>query len=74
MKQVDDEPRRGQLGHCVEAMGIVLLEHPHPALSSPESVNGLREAQMLIHRHASWLCVSMQGADASPAYLKEKSS
>lgn len=54
MEQVDDEPRWGELGPCGKAVGTMPLEPPHPALSFPESVNGLGEAQMLSYRQASW--------------------
>lgn len=54
MEQVDDEPRWGELGPCGKDVGTMPLEPPHPALSFPESVNGLGEAQMLSYRQASW--------------------
>ena len=53
----------------------MLLEHLPSTLSSPESVNDLGEAQMLIHRHASWLCVFLRKELmlSFPAYVKVKS-
>lgn len=59
---------RSQGGDSLATMEVVFLEHPHPALFSPESVSGLGEAQM-----PASSVVSMQGTDACPAYLKEKS-
>lgn len=73
VKLVDGGPRWGQPDHCVKAEGIVLPEHLPPVLSSPESVSGLGEAQMRIIGMPAASVVSLQGADASPAFLKEKS-
>lgn len=57
-----------QGGDNLAIMEVVFLEHSHPELFSPESVSGLGEAQM-----PAGSVVSMQGTDACPAYLKEKS-